>query len=116
MANQDTQAVTRADLTAAVQSLADQIRAVAQELKASQDRAIGELKAEMKVSQDRAVETIAAEIAATRQQLSLRTDTLERRQEINTNVLVSVDQRTAILVRAYDRLERDNGAILATQA
>ncbi len=65
---------------------------------------------------DRAVEALTANLSEVRQELGIRLDTLNRRFEAQAPTILSIDQRVGALVRQSDRLERDNGAMLANDA
>jgi hypothetical protein len=83
---------------------------------ASEQRIIAAVDQRMTERLDRAVEALTANLSEVRQELSIRLDTLNRRFEAQAPTIVAIDQRVSALVRQYDRLERDNGAMLSNDA
>jgi hypothetical protein len=73
--------------------------------------------------QEHAIEAIGNDFSELRQEfkgllqpIATRLGTVENRLDNFLQTLISVDQRMTILVRQSDRLERDNGTMLTTQA
>lgn len=72
---------------------------------------------------DRTMEALTANLSEVREELkgglaavTIRLDTLERRFESFNITLIMVEQRMMGLLKQSDRLERDNGAMLANDA
>jgi len=73
--------------------------------------------------QERAIEAIGNDFSELRQEfkallqpIATRLTTVEHRLDNFLQTLISVDQRMTALLRQSDRLERDNGTMLTTQA
>jgi hypothetical protein len=73
-------------------------------------------RAALQAMLDRAVEAIAGEFSAFRAELTARLETIERRFDNQLNIVLSIGQRMSGLTRWSDRVERDTGAYLLTQA
>lgn len=65
---------------------------------------------------ERAVDALTSNLSEVRQDLSIRLDTLNHRFESQAPIILTMDQRVSAILRQFDRLERDNGAMLANDA
>jgi chromosome segregation ATPase len=98
----------------------DQIRAVMRdEIAAAEQRLTTRLERTMEAlthNLSEVREEFQGELKAGLAQVAIRLETLERRTDAVLVTLMSVDTRMSALTRQNDRLERDNGAMLANDA
>jgi chromosome segregation ATPase len=103
----------------AEQRLAAKVADVEQRLAAK----VADVEGRLTARQERAVEAIGNDFSELRQEfkaqlqpIATRLATVENRLDNFLQTLISMDQRMTALLRQSDRLERDNGTILTTQA